>query len=133
MTGLLQTPATAEWPVRSLSCASSGKYRVELQVFANPSVHHARGRESAKPSQAARAATGGVSEFRVKRRGSLQHDVGDDARLIGACHYLFYPLAHRRTNLPILVELRVCLQKVRVELRLRVRRLDDRHADAPRA
>ncbi len=51
----------------------------------------------------------------------------------GSCDHFLHLLGERRTNLAILIELRVGLHDVRVERRLRVRRLDDRDPDAPRA
>ena len=109
------------------------RQRVELQVLSNPSVHHASRRKSAKQSQTARDATGWVSEFRASRAGSLQHDVGHDARLVCSRDHLLQLLTQGRPNLAILIELGVGFQQVRVELRLRVRRLDDRDPDAHRA
>src|SRR5206468_7461548 len=73
------------------------------------------------------------SEFRPRCQRSLQYDVGRHAGLVSSLDYFLEPLAQGRTNLAILVELRVGLQEVGVELRLRVRRLDDRDPDAPRA
>ena len=53
-----------------------------------------------------REATGRVSELRARRVGRFQHDVGHDAWRFGSCHHLLHPLAHGRTSLAILIELR---------------------------
>src|SRR3989475_10085372 len=102
------------------------------QFFSNPDVHQAGRRKSAKQSQAARADTGRVSELRARRAGSLEHDVGHDAWIIGSGHHLGERLTQGSANLAILLELGVGLKKVRVELRLRVRGFDDGDPYAPR-
>lgn len=107
------------------------RQRVEPEIFSNPSVHQASRRKSAKELQTARAATGGVSGFRVGGAGSLKHDIRHNGWLVATFHYVFQPLVHRRTNVAILIELRVGLQKVRVELRLGICGLDDRDPNAP--
>ena len=91
-------------------------------LFRIPASTRPSGRKSAKQSQAAREPSGRVSEFRVSRAGRFQHDVGHDARLVCSRHHLLQLLAQGRANLAILIELRVGLQQVRVELRLRVAR-----------
>src|SRR5213594_1055918 len=80
-----------------------------------------------------RAGHARVSELRARRAGSLEHDVGHDAWIIGSGHHLGERLAQGSANLAILIELGVGLQEVRVELRLRICGLDDRYPDAPRA
>src|SRR5438477_8551026 len=107
--------------------------RVESKIPSDPGVHRARRRKSAKQSQTGREATGRVSEFRPSRPGGFQHNVGHDARLVGGLEGRAQPPAHGRTCLTVFIELRVGFQQVRVELRLRVRRLDDRDSDSPRA
>src|SRR5438552_12336549 len=82
------------------------------QFFSNPDVHQAGRRKSAKQSQAARADTGRVSELRARRAGSLEHDVGHDAWIIGSGHHLGERLAQGSANLAILIELGVGLQEV---------------------
>ena len=106
--------------------SSRSRQRVEPQVFSNPGVDQAGRRESAKQSQAARADTRRVSELRARRAGSLEHHVGHDARIIRGGHHLRERLAQGCANLVILIELGVGLQEVRVELRLRICRVDDR-------
>ena len=109
------------------------RQRVELQVFSNPSVDQASGCKSAKQPYAPRDRTRCVSEFRAGRTGSFLHDVGDHARLVGSREHLLQLFAEDRTGLAVLFQLRVRFQQVRVEMRLRVRRLDDRDPDATRA
>ena len=73
--------------------------------LSNSSVHQAGGRKTAQQSQAAREGTGCVSEFRAGRAGGFQHDIGDDARIVGSREHLLQPLGHGRANLAVLVEL----------------------------
>jgi hypothetical protein len=89
---------------------------VEPEIFSNPSVDQASTR-------------GCVWQLRSRRASSFEHDVGHDARLIGGGHHLREGLAHGCANVAILIELGVELQEVRVELRLRVCRLDDRYPE----
>src|SRR5947207_4906265 len=109
------------------------RQRVDSQGLSNASVHDASGCKSAKQSQAARRRPGCVSDLRVSGGGSFQHGVGHNGRPISSCEHLRHPLGHRRTSLAILIERRVGLQQVRVELRVRARGLDDGDPDAPRA
>jgi hypothetical protein len=66
---------------------------VREQVLSNAGVHQATGRKPAKPSQAARATTGGVSELRVSRHGGREHCLGYDSRLVCLLDQLRHPLA----------------------------------------
>src|SRR6059058_3445047 len=109
------------------------RQRVDSQGLSNASVHDASGCKSAKQSQAARGRPGCVSDLRVSGGGSFQHGVDTNGGLISSCEHLRHPLGHRRTSLAILIEGRVGLQQVRVELRVRARGLDDGDPDAPRA
>src|SRR5205814_3611427 len=109
------------------------RQRVESQVLSNASVHHASGCKSAKQPQTGREATGRVSAFRASRPGGFQHNVGHDARLVGRLEGRPQLPAHGRTRLTVFSERRVGFQQVRVEVRLRVRWLDDRDSDPPRA
>jgi len=115
------------------AAGSRRRHAVEAQVSSNPGVHEARGREPAKESQATRAPTDRVSEFGTRGKGGFQHDVGHNSRLVSSLDELPYPSPQDCTNVSILIEFRVRFQQVRVELRLCVRGLDDRDADALRA
>jgi Transposase domain (DUF772) len=131
--------AGGAWIARKRSVGSGGagrlrrRYRIKPQVLSNPGIHQAGGRKSAKQSQAVREFAGRVSDFRVRRVGRLQDRLGHDARLFGRCHHLVHSLGHALACLAIRIELGVRLHEVRVERRLRVRGLDDRDPDAPRA
>src|SRR5438270_1473477 len=123
---------------RELSCQRRGAVRrrhgrVESKVPSDPGVQRARRCKSAKQSQTGREATGRVSEFRASRPGGFQHNVGHDARRVGRLEGRSQLPAHGRTRLTVFIELRVGFQQVRVEVRLRVRRLDDRDPDPPGA
>src|SRR2546421_11039158 len=123
---------------RERSCQHRGAVRrrhgrVESKVPSDPGVHRAGRCKSAKQSQTGREATGRVSEFRASRPRGFQHNVGYDARLVAGLEDHAQLPAPGRTRLTGFIELRVGFQQVRVELRLRVRRLDDRDSDPPRA
>src|SRR5437870_10237831 len=45
------------------------RWRIQLQVLSNPSIHQAGGRKPAKQSQAVRELAGRVSDLRVRRVG----------------------------------------------------------------
>src|SRR5439155_16820274 len=106
------------------------RHRVEPQVFSNAGVQQGSGRKPTQHSQAVGERTGRVPELRASRGGSLQYDVGYDTRVVCSFCYRFESLAQGRTNIAILIELRVGFQEVRVEGRLRVGGLDDRDPDA---
>src|SRR2546430_2487281 len=108
-------------------------YTTLFRSPSDPGVQRARRCKSAKQSQTGREATGRVSEFRTSRPGGFQHNVGHDARLVGGLEGRAQLSAHGRTRLTVFIELRVGFQQVRVEVRLRVRWLDDRDSDPPRA
>jgi hypothetical protein len=96
---------------------------------ATPSLRRVAGSFECQRAQSCEAIAGGSrahrlrSEFRVRRDSSFQHGVGHDGRLVCILDHFRQPLAHGRTSLMILIELRVGFQQVRVELRLRVRGL----------
>src|SRR4051812_13933874 len=97
--------------------------RVEPQVPSNPRVHQAR-RESAKQLQR-RDASDRVSQFRASRIGGLEPGLGDSLRSVARGKGLQVTLVEGGASRPVVFDLRVGLEQVRVERGLRDIGFDD--------
>src|SRR5207248_10547400 len=109
-----------------------GHKSVQLKLFAKTFVEHAGGNEAAQSAQC-NAPAYGITKFRPWRESRFQHGIGHDTGFISRLEERLHLLAQGRADLAILIELCVGLQQVRIEFRVRVRRLDDRDPNAPGA